>query len=267
MTEPQPTPIADAIKAANLMAESLVAMTGIFPTRAPSEIEIRGATNYQGRIKRRIARFLAAEKIEPIKWKRPPSQDSLWASIVAPVDPQEFAAWGLEADLDVAVAVAYPTIVQSARDFVRKLWPLYQDTALGLRTFDLATDELYDVWHIVRTLDVFESIFDDLDSMLLLPEQVETIKAIFPTLYESVRALTVAQLAPYTEVQGAVEKTKDLPAEKESQIRVLLGVAEGDTFDIVKEEPKQQPASTPSDTERRETKEEARTPSERAAAK
>jgi hypothetical protein len=260
-------PVADAIRAANLMAESLVAMTGIFPTREPSEIEIRGAKNYTSRIRRRLARFLESTEVEPIKWHRPPSQDSLWESIVTPVDPQEFTAWGISADLDVAVAVAYPAIIQAARDHIKTLWPLWQDTSLGLRTHELSTDEYFDVWHIVRTLNAPEAALDDLDSMLLLPEQMAAIKAVFPTLYESTRALTMAQLRPYIEVQGTVEKRKDLPAERESQIRVLLGITEEDTFEVVKEEPKQQPASTPSDTERRETKEEARTPSEKAAAK
>jgi hypothetical protein len=262
-----PQPIADAIKAANLMAESLVAMTGIFPTRAPSEIEIRGSANYLARIRRRVLKFLGSADVVPIKWKRPPSQESLWTSLATPVDPREFAAWGLESDLDVSVSVAYPAIVQAARDYAKQLWPLYQDTALGLRTYDLATDELYDVWHIVRTLDDLDTVFDDLDSMILLPEQVTTIKTIYPTLYESIRALTVAQLAPYIEVEGAVEKRKDLPSERETQIRVLLGISEDDTFDVQKTEPENKPASAPSDTKRREDKDETRTPSERAAAK
>jgi len=224
------------------IGEHLAAMTGIFPSRAPTDIELRGAQNYAARIRRRIARFLDSEEVETLKWQRPPSQESLWEKVATPVDPAEFLAWSKESDIDPSTGILWPSVVQAARDYIKARWPIYPDTSLGLHTHELALDEYLDVWHLVRTLNDPETIFDDLDSLILLPEQVEAVKAVYPGIYQSIQALALAQLKPFIEIEGAVEKRKTLMGERESQLRLLLGVADEDSFEVEKKpEQKQQP--------------------------
>jgi hypothetical protein len=210
--------------AGSLASETLVAMTGIFPTRGPNELEIRGSgQNYLARVRRRIAAFLASTKIEPMRWTRPPSQKHLWAELVKQTKLEELDDWFDGWQGDPAVHVEYFAVVAKARDFIKNAWPIYPDNSLGLHTFELAPDEYGDVWHLCRTLNYPETIFDDLDSMLLLPEQVKAIAAIYPALYAEICKLTMALLQPYAGIDGAIQ-SKTLPGEREEQIRTLLQV-------------------------------------------
>jgi hypothetical protein len=243
-----------------IFAESLAAMVGIFPSRAPTEIEVRGAKNYLARCRRRIAKFLDTDELGPVKWDRPPSQESLWEKITTPLDPKQFAEWATEADLGVAEGVLYPAVIQAAHDHIKSLWPIYPDTSLGLHVHELAFDEYLDVWHIARTLNDPEKIFDALDAMVLLPDQVAAIGKVYPALYEAIRALTMVALEPFIEVQGAVDRRKVLPGERETQLRVLLGVADEDSFEVTRKEEK--PAEAPKPPARDKASEDERTPSE-----
>src|SRR5512136_3416362 len=110
------------------IGEHLAAMTGIFPNRAPTDIEMRGAQNYTARVRRRIARFLDSTEVVDLKWQRPPSQESLWEKVATPVDPAEFLTWAKEADIEPATGVLWPSVVQAARDYVKAHWPIYNDT-------------------------------------------------------------------------------------------------------------------------------------------
>lgn len=252
----------EILQSSPLLAECLAAMTGIFPTRAPTDLEVRGAQNYLARLRRRIAKFLDGEGAEPIRLQRPPSQESLWEKIATPVDVQEFTEWATEAELDVTTAVEYPAVVQRSRDFIKALWPVYPDNSLGLHAHELALDELLDVWHIAHTLNDPETLFDDLDSLVLLPDKVAAVKANFPEMYKQIQAMALAQLQPFIGLEGVIEPKKTLSADREAQFRVLLGVAEEDSFEIAQEPPKQKPEPQPQS--KQNISEDARTPSETA---
>lgn len=250
----------------NISAETMVAMTGLAPTRAPSEIELRGAivTNYDARIKRRLATFLESTTVEPLKWARPPSQNSLWASLTKPLDPAEFTSWALEADLPVDVGIQWPMLIQQARDYVQSKWPLYRDNSLGLHTFELAADEYGDVWHLYRTLNDPDTMFDDLDSLLLLPEQVDAFRTIYPSLFQTTQRMAALLLEPYVEIQGLREAERWLSGEREEQLRILLQNPGDGPIQMVDEAPEQKPAE-PSNTQRTNLVSDARVPSESIA--
>lgn len=253
-------------------AENLTAMTGIFPSRAPSEIELRGAANYDERIRRRLVRFLEAKDPEPIKWHRPPSQESLWKRLAEPIDEAvlaEINEWAMEMNIDVAVAVQWPMVVKAARDYILGRWPVFRDNSLGLSTYELAPDEYGDVWHLCRTLHDPETLFDDLDSLLLLPAQVDAFAAVYPSLLETTRQLTALLIQPYVEVQGLIKPKRWLSGDREEQLRVLLQ-RPGDVpiqadSEAQQQEAQQQPAPRKSDTARENAKGDLRTPMENIA--
>jgi len=216
---PSPT---EAPQSPQLQAEMLVAMTGIFIQRAPSELEVRGARNYPARVRRRLAAFLDGSEVVPFQWDRPPSQKSLMRDLSEPLDHDETLK--MIADLDVEVGLHFPITLNNARQYILNKWPRFVDNSLGLHNYELATDEYGDVWHLCRTLDKFESVFDDMDSLLLLPEQVEAVTAVFPELMAMVRATAMLLVQPFVSIDGITETKKSLAPEREEQLRTLLGV-------------------------------------------
>lgn len=239
----QPEAIEETADTAALDAECLVAMTGIFPTRPPTEIELVGARNYLARIRRRLSAFLEAKKAEPIKWSRPPSQKKLKEDIFKPFDQDDIAEW--TAGLSVGAALYYPIVLQSAHDYLKAKWPKFEDTSMGLHDYDLSPDEFGDIWHLARMLNDFETVFDDLDSLVLLPEQVEAIAKCFPSLLAKTNEILGSLLLPYIEIQGGVKKQKHLLAEREEQIRVLLQIPQDAPVEIQQQKEPAKPARAP----------------------
>lgn len=249
-----------------LPAEALVAMTGIFPSRGPSELEARGADNYLARIRRRIVRFLESRKVESLKWQRPPSQKDLWQRLSQPFDEAELDEWFDGWAGHPAVPIEYPAIVQQARDHVKSVWPIFQDNSLGLHTYELAPDEYGDVWHICRTLNDPETLFDDLDSMVLLPVQVEAVAKVYPGLYEEIRKITMLLLEPYVGIEGGIEQKNTLPGEREEQIRTLLQVPNDGPIAAAPDEQQQNQAKASQEIpDREELTDVNQTPSEHVA--
>lgn len=250
---------------ASLAAETLVAITGIFPSRGPNELEAKAADarNYSNRIRRRITKFLEAKDgPELLKWSPPPSQKSLWQQLHEQVDIAEVGRWFARWEGDPAVGVEYMAVVSAARERIKQAWPQFQDTSLGLHHFELSEDEYGDVWHLCRTLNDPETIFDDMDSLVLLPVQVEAVSAIYPQLYQQIVGMTMLLLQPYAQV-GDEPAPKNLLAEREEQIRTLVQ-APFDAPLTAQEEPKAQ-AQPKSQPEPKQDDSSTETPSEHIA--
>ena len=204
----------------SILAESLVAMSGIWLSRRPSELLIRGAASYPDRIRRRLASFLAADAPERLKWERTPAQTDLWRDLNAEIDPEELAAFLLGVPDDMAMG--YPIVVQAARDYIRERWPIFDDTSLGLRNVELSPDEYGDVWQLTRTLNDPQTLFDDMDALALLPEQVDAFSAVYPGLYEATVNVAFLLLQPFVQVEGMTGKKKALSFVREEVMRTLL---------------------------------------------
>ena len=247
----------------SLPAECLVAMTGIFPTRAPSELTIRGADSYPSRIRRRLAAFLAAEEVAPMEWERPPAQADLWKDLTTPLNSQKITAW-LEGLENLEMVAGYSLVIEAAREYVKKAWPIYPDSSLGLRNVELAPDEYGDVWHLTRTLNDPETLFDDLDSLLLLPVQVEAFAAVYPDLYEATKNIAILLLQPFTEIEGFGKKHNPLRWGREEQIRTLLQIPNDAPIETA--EPQEKQGATP-DKRQESEPDDAQTPSEHTAAR
>ena len=224
-----------------LRAECLAAVTGIFPTSAPTSAQLHLAdpAKFVKKLADRVKAFLGSDKAEKFKWAKPPEQTELYKKITDPIDTDELGEW--LADVPPEVAGAYGLTIKAARDMVRTAWPVYPDPSLGLHNFDLAQDEYLDVWQLMRTLDTVESIFDDLDARVLLPEQIAAFASIYPDLCQAVKEATYELLQPYMEIAGIIEKKKDLLPLKEELVRILMQLP----GDVPIEEPQAQQDGQP----------------------
>lgn len=212
-----PAPTA-TVPTSNLDAECLVAVTGLFPESKPSREQYSLSRKFPERLASRVRAFLAAEK--PEKYKAPSipkNQTKLHDKIATLVDLNQIAEWFVD---EPDLGLAYAMVMQAARDKVVAAWPVFPDPSLGVHNFDLGVDELLDVLQELRTLDSVESLFDDMDALVLLPSQVASFAATYPELYASVKAETAKALTPYLEMPGFVERRKSLDPFREDQIRI-----------------------------------------------
>lgn len=223
-----------------LRAECLAVVTGIYPEGPPSKLQLHVAepARLLGKFRARIKEFLGANKPEPFKRDELPDQHTTYDKITDLIDPEEMDA--ILVDIPVEVALPYALTLQAAREKVKASWPVYPDNSLGLRNFELAKDEFMDVLDVMRTLDTVETIFDDLDALVLLPEQVALVDEFFPDLYREIGLMCFDELQPFAEVPGIVEKKRDLSPEREEQIRVLMQLPTDAPLAPPKEQPQPQ---------------------------
>jgi hypothetical protein len=203
-----------------LPAECLLAVTGLFPSRGPSDTQKRLAARFPKRLAARVRVFLESDKPGKFQPLELPDQKAFHEQLLEKVDPDQFEESFLPEE--AALSMQYVMLLQAARDKVVAAWPLYPDTGLGFRNYDLAKDELLDVLHVFQTLDSVESVLDDLDARVLLPDQVALLSQVFPDLYETLHLATLEELAPYLEIQGGVEARGELSQVHEEQLRILL---------------------------------------------
>lgn len=248
----------------SLAAQRLIAVTGIFPTRAPSEIELASADKVLERFAARIRRFLRASEPADMKWREPPGQKHLHEKITAQLDPMDVGEWFAA---DPTMALIYSKTIEDARGFLLAKWPAYPDPRLGVNNYELGPDEYAAVWQLCETLDRPEALFDDLDSLMLLPDQVAAVAFVYPDLYEQINQITALALADgYIDAPGEPRR-RELSAEREDLIRTLLQLPPEAVLEIPmppQQQPSAQSKTTPTQTEKH--RDELRTPAERTAA-
>jgi hypothetical protein len=244
--------------AGNFEAEALVAVTGVLPTEAPSDVDIAAAQRYPVRLKKRIDEFLNAKQKEPLKWKKPPKQRQLRAQLTESLESLPMHEW-LESH-DAATFGAYMLVLSAARKYLNDAWPVYPvDNSLQIENHDLALDEYYDYWRLVRIAEDPEVIFDDMDALVLLPEQVTCLQAVYPAIYDTIAKLMNLSLQSFVKIPGEDKPKKSLSWRRESQVRVLLRLTEDEPLPIV-EQQDQQPQSKPGPSAVSKARDEVGTP-------
>jgi len=221
-----------------LPAECLLAMTGLFPSRGPSDTQKRLAQRFPKRLVNRVKDFLESDKIAKFKPPEQKDQTSLHEKLLTKVDPDEIGDAFLPEE--ATLSAQYVLLMQSARDKVAASWPLYPDSSFGIHNFDLAPDELLNVLQVLQTLDSVESLFDDLDARVLLPDQVTLFSQVYPDLYEVLKNAAMDEIAPYLEIQGAVTAKRRLSQLHEEQMRILLQLPADAPIETQEQQPTQQ---------------------------
>lgn len=202
-----------------LSAQRLIAVTGIFPTEPPSEIDLAAAAKLPEKLAGRIRRFLRATEPAEMKWREPPEQEKLHAKLTAQLSPLAIGEWFPS---NAALAMDYAQAIENARGHIIAKWPIYPDPSLGVRNYELAPDDYGAVWQLTETLDDIETLFDDLDAFMLLPDQVDAVAFCYPALYKMIKDLVTLELARgYIDEPGKPRK-HELSVEREDAIRTLM---------------------------------------------
>ena len=246
-----------------LPAECLVLVTGIFPTSAPSDIDYAAADRLSETLAGRIRRFLRADEPAAMQWREPPDQAKLHAKLIAQLSPVAIGEWF---PLNSELAMDYAQAIESARGHLIAKWPIYPDPSLGVRNYDLAPDDYAALWQLCETLDDIETLFDDLDAMMLMPEQVDAVAFCYPALYAMIRKLVTLELADgYIDTPEKPRK-RELSVERENAIRTLLQLQPQAVLEIPA--PPQNQATPKKDTavQNDEKRKDLRTPSEHVSA-
>lgn len=246
------------MSAGNFEAEALVAVTGVLPTSEPSEVDVAAAKRFSVRLKKRIDQFLDAKQKEPLKWKKPPKQRQLRAQLTESLDALNMHEW-LEGH-DAATFGGYALVLSGARKYLNDRWPVYPvANTLQIENHDLALDEYFDYWRTFRVVNDPEVIFDDMDALVLLPEQVTCLQAVYPAIYDTIAKLVNLSLQAYVKVPGEDKAKKTMSWRRESQVRVLLQLTDDEPLPIVEQQDQQQQGK-PGPAARREARDEVGTP-------
>lgn len=202
----------------NLAAESLVAITGLWPAaHAPSERDRLAAYGLLERWKRRLARWLREPRPSSFKWIAPPVEKELEKKVLAVVSAdQEEQIRMFLGDLDLARD--YLDTIRNGRGYLEKAWPRIPEPGLMPKTFPLSSQELEELWEIVRVLDAPEILFDELDSYSITERMIEAAVVVYPELISAVRELLDEVLIEHA------TKGKTLSPEKEDLIRIFKGL-------------------------------------------
>lgn len=199
-----------------LPAEALCLATGLFPRHPPTPAQVRQATNLPARARAAIKAFLSAEKSEPVEWDRPPEQEDLHRDLLAPVGEP---AWALQAQhLPMEMLPQWFLVLANTRQYAANKWPTFDAQDLIPANFGLSSDELGDMWEIVRALDGTKAFWADLQAHCLSPAQVAAVQTCYPAWYADV------DKAVFAELVNVVEKKQKLTWQQEDQLRVLRGL-------------------------------------------
>lgn len=212
-----------------IAAEALVAITGLWPTSAPSRSTVLAASNIVKSWSRKFSTFLDG-KVGKFKWKQPPDAESLHNDILEEMDSEKIAGWFTNM-LDAELAIEYVAVIKRGREYLANIWPKLKIQGIVAKALPPSRDQLDSVWTIARTLDDLDVIFDDLNAHCLAKEQVVAFREIYPEL-SAMSDRMVEDL-----ISGKIAKGDDLSWEVESQIKTLMGLPQ--IAPIVVQTPKQ----------------------------
>jgi hypothetical protein len=151
-----------------------------------------------------------------VTWERPSEQEALHADLLAPVEKDEWQA----SHLPVEMLPQWLLVLSTARRYAADKWPIFDATALTPANYSLSTDELGDLWEIVRALDGTEAFFSDLKAHCLSPAAVLAVKTAYPAWYASLDHILFDELVSFASAK------KTLSWQQEDMLRVLRGLGE-----------------------------------------
>lgn len=240
----------DAPPPSGLPGDCLALSTGIFPKHPPTPSNVARAEKIVARAESAIKAFFNAESPDPYLPERAPPQDELHQSLAEPLDTD---GWQVEHIPNPVIYPQWILTVTAARQYAADKWPIFEEDTLEPANFELAPDELGDVWEIVRAIDGQDGFFGDLKSHTLSPEQVDAVKTCYPDYYAALMEIVFEQL------QVLVKRKNPLRYELQDMVRVLQQLPDEATIQI--EKPKAPEKSEPENTAQK-TAASARTPGE-----
>lgn len=219
-----------------LAAECLALVTGIFPTKPPTNTEINRALKILGKAESAINDFLSAENPSQYEYEPPPPQGELLQSLATDAGKEEW----FNVDLPTDTLPAWIIKVNEVRAYCEEKWPKYEEKALTPAYYDLAEDELGDIWEIVRSVDSADTMINEMRSHTLSPSQVEAVSKNYPNYYAAFVEILDDRL-----IEFALKKDFLLSIPQEDVIRTLKKLGEDDAVIPAQPENQQKPSGGP----------------------
>lgn len=220
----------------SLPAESLLAVTGAFPTDPVSTSDAAAAVALPREWSRRVAEFLDAARSKPPK-HRTPSYLKTWEALTTTPDDGALIV-AIESE---DVASNYLLGLQAARAYLRSQWrPLFQDTPTGRELLPPALSEQQRAAAIYVIADDPSTILDEMQAGTLGADQVDAFEAVYPALSDMLNRLIGAEI----QKRVARKKSYKVPWRCERVMRVLWGMPMGQPMAQLPEQPKAPPKFT-----------------------
>lgn len=200
-----------------LTAESLAAVTGLWPKGPPDRKDLLAAEALPSRWRARVRSWLRGVQA-PLDWRPPPEdQSKLDDKISAPVDADAMTAW-LTALNDPDVGTSYAAVVTRSREFLQRSWPRMDTGGIVPAPLPLSPDDYAEVWGLVRVLDSPDVLLDELAAWTIEMSQVAALKTCYPRLY--------AMLLDFCDAELVEHATRERPIvwQIEDLVRILRGL-------------------------------------------
>lgn len=222
----------------SLVAECLCLCTGIFPKRPPNTTEIKQALDLLRKADHAFRAFLEADAPDPYGYEPPPEQEQLLIDLSMPTGEE---TWVHE-ELPILTVPAWLLKVNEVRAYCAGKWPKYDAKTVTPSYYDLAEDELGDIWEIVRAVDSADTLFSEMKSHTLSPAQMDAVAENFPAYYAALIEVFDEALVDFV-AKSQKKDGKQLTIPQEDVIRTFKRLGEDDPI-TPKEEAKQpaQPA-------------------------
>jgi len=174
----------------SLAAESLLSLTGIFPTSV-SDREQVASISVPETLAKRAAKLLTAEPAE-MAYREPGDLDKSFATLSAPLAQEQIEA--LQTSVGEEQWPEYFAALSRARDYLVQAWPKFQvNGPAGVEMLPLSYDDEEEIASLIAILDDPMSLLDELASRTLTVSQADAWRTVYPEMHAALSdALTGA---------------------------------------------------------------------------
>ena len=170
-----------------LVAESLAAVTGLWPKRPPAPEDLKKTARFSKEIQATISDFIDGKQAK-FSWTPAPDSNELHDQIVAIIDPDEAAEWMTAIGEDPEAGIDYLAIIKAGRDYLLSIWPNITIPVTGAPLIPLSRDDLDAVWSVFRVLSDPMVILTEIGAWTLTRAQSMALKTVFTSVYTDIDA-------------------------------------------------------------------------------
>jgi hypothetical protein len=206
-----------------ISAESLLAVTGIFPTdKHPTVNDIIASNVLLETWRAKLKRWLYAPlkddyQVKEFEFIEPPKEEALEKKLLYPIPEETSVAW-IQAIGDMEIATDYLLLIKRAREYLYEQWPKLPEPGVAVGVFPLSDEELCDVWEMVRIVDNPENLFDEINAQSISIPQIEAWRSCYQELSTEFDKILDELVIDFT------AKGNELTWQQQDIFRMLRGV-------------------------------------------
>lgn len=204
----------------SLSAEALLAVTGVMREKPLTEKDAARARELPSEFAKKVTAFLDETEWRTFKMPAPGDYEATHEALMSGSDPDDGAE--LIAQIrDMELGRAYLAQLGAARQYLSERWPIDQiDTATGPRLLPPATMHQGQAWALFSVVTAPGRILDEMLMGTLQEEQAESVKDIYPGLYDRIRGLIDAEIME----RKARSEAYTVAWDRERVLRIFLGL-------------------------------------------